>query len=364
MPKKDFLFVDLQAADITKPIDGMAAGVFTDMWGYEFEIKAEDLPEYVLKTNMALQSTRDSDGNIVGFPIDTMSHNHAEAAGWMLDAKQVGGTVQVMTRWNDHGRELISSDQMRYFSPTIDLEAKVIMGGSLTNWPATRTRDHQLLLRPVELSSQLQALDEISWMDRVDLIAKKVINGLATRLPDNKPNQPQEEEMEWEKLTQEQKDELLGKARAELASGTLPVELQAQLEKRAGEIADEKMAVEKRSSHIAELTQRLTGGNDATPHGLPIPADELAELLTSLTPETQERVESVLGRIAEQGLIDFNEHGSSQVQSGTTPLPPEMARQLNIWLSKDGNTVEEFFKVNAVELGAMADYNLAEFHKE
>jgi hypothetical protein len=370
--KKDFLFVNLQTLMDAKAIDGMASGKFTDMWGQQLEIKPEDLATYVLKTRMALQSTRDANGDVVGFPIDAMNHNHGEAAGWITDVQQVGGVVQIVPRWTEMGRQLVGSDQMRFFSPTIDIEAQVITGGSLTNWPASRTADHQILLRPVELSAQLETLPEMNLIERVEMVVEKAISGLAARLPG--PNKPAPEtepdttdlevtDMDFANLTQEQKDTFLQQARAELTSGNPPAELQALIEQSAAVIATERIATEQRQAHVTELCSRLTGGTEAHPMGLPIPTDELAEFLTSLSPEAQAKAEGLLSRIHEAGLISFSERGSSRTQVGTAVMPPEMAVHLKSWIAA-GQTIEEFFKANAVELGAMADYNLAEFAKE
>jgi len=326
----------------------------------------------VLKTRMALQSTRDAEGNVVGFPIDCMNHNHGQAAGWITDVAQLGGVIQIMPRWNETGRQLIASDTMRYFSPTIDTEAKVIMGGSLTNWPATRTRDHQIMLRPVELSTQLQSLPEMGFGERIELLLNRAVSGFFAKPGQITPpvaesprtESPTEVTMRFEDLPQEQRDLLLSQARTELASGTPPAELQALIEQRAGVIATERVAHEQRQAHITDLCSRLSGGTEARPLGLPIPADELAGFLTSLTPEAQAKAEGLLSRIVETGLVDFKERGSSRVQQGTAILPTEMAVQLRKWLEHKDNTIAEFFTVNAVELGAMSDYNLSEFIKE
>jgi hypothetical protein len=362
--KKDFLFVNLQQLMDAKAIDGMASGKFTDMWGYEFEIKPEELPEFVLKTRMALQSTRDANGDVIGFPIDAMNHDHGEAAGWITDVQQLGGVVQITPRWTALGRELVGSDQMRYFSPTIDLIAKVIMGGSLTNWPATRTADHQLLLRPVELSSQLETLPEMGMLQRFEMIITKAISGIIPGV--NKPaetpviSELEVVDMDFANLTAEQKETFLAQARTELTSGTLPVEMQAIVNQRAVELTALKVAEAARVSHIAELSSRLTGGTDANPRGLPIQSDELVEFLTSLSPEMQAKAESIFSRISESGLVDFKERGSSRVQTGTAILPPEMAEPLSKWI-EEGLKIDEFFKANAAELGVQADYNLTEF---
>jgi hypothetical protein len=364
--RKDFVFVDMQALTEATAIDGMAAGEFTDMWGYDFEIKPEELPEFVLKTRMALQSTRDASGNVVGFPIDAMGHDNRQAAGWITDVQQMGGVIQIMPRWNDLGRELIGSDTMRYFSPTIDLSAKVILGGSLTNWPATRTKDHQLLLRPVELSSQLQTMPELNILEKIELTIENVVTRL---LPDKTkpapiqepdPTPTEETPMNFADLSQEQKDTFLSQARAELASGTPPVELQALIETRAANIAELRIAESARKTHISELCARLTGGSNEHPTGLPIANDELAAFLASLDPDKQATAETLFSRIHDAGLINFAEKGSSRTQTGNQILPAEMAAPLNRWIA-DGNTVEQFFKVNGAELGTMADYNLTEY---
>jgi hypothetical protein len=240
------------------------------------------------------------------------------------------------------------------------------MGGSLTNWPATRTKDHQLLLRPVELSSQLQVLPDMGWGERIEMIVSKVINGLKAPVQPAPVPEPEQAEvdMEYANLTVEQKNELLAQARAELTSGSLPVEMQTMVEALAVTRATELVAVEQRKSHISATVANLTGGTQSNPHGLPIPADELVEFMTSLTPDQQAKFEGLAGRIVSSGLVDFAEHGSSRTQTGIAILPAEMAEQLKKWLAVKGATIDEFFKVNAVELGAMADYNLTEFVKE
>lgn len=374
MPKKDFLFVDLSLAGDNKVIDGMAAGTFTDMWGRETVFVPEELPAYVANTKRALESTKDSNGQIVGFPIDAYGHVADEAAGWITDVNMAEGRsiIQFTVRWNSIGVNSIGGDTMRYFSPSIDVNQKVIVGGSLTNWPATRTEDHQILLHPVELSAQLQSLPDMGLWERVEMIVDKVTSRLAVRLPGATNPEPQAPEItpiveadmpKFEDLTDEQKATLRSQALAELTSGTPPVELQTLIDKRAGEIAAVELAQAERKAHIAELTAKWTGGTDAKPYGLPIPATELAELLTSLTPEAQGKVEGVLSRIFEAGLIDFQEHGSSRVQEGTAILPAEIAVSLNHWIDA-GQTIEAFFKANAADLGAMADYNLTEFRQK
>ena len=173
--------------------------------------------------------------------------------------------------------------------------------------------------------------------------------------------QSTEERMKYADLTEEQKSELLSQARAELASGNPPAELEALIVQRADALAATRIAEAARQAHITDLCNRLAGGSTSCPRGLPIPAAELAVFLSSLSGDAQTAAEGILSRIVEAGLVDYKEHGSSRTQQGNALLAPEMSAQLSKWLETPGNTIDEFFKINAVELGARADYNLTDF---
>jgi hypothetical protein len=150
---RNFLFVDMSAADSAKPFDGVASGTFTDMLGRTFTLLAKDFPTFVTNTLAALESTRDSSGQIVGFPIDQRHHEHGDAAGWIVSVAlaEDGQKIRFTPRWTQAGLSLIATNEQRFFSPEIDLQNKVIAGGSLTNWPATRSKDGKILLAPIEL---------------------------------------------------------------------------------------------------------------------------------------------------------------------------------------------------------------------
>lgn len=161
------LFLSKLAADPAQPFDGMAAGDFVDMYGRPARIPRDDLAAYVVNTQANILATADASGAVVGLPIDWMNHNHGEAAGWITGVSLAEGRDVILfaPRWNELGRALIESDAVRYFSPEFDPRAKVIMGGSLTNWPATRTREQKILLRPIALS---QALSSVSIDESLD----------------------------------------------------------------------------------------------------------------------------------------------------------------------------------------------------
>jgi hypothetical protein len=420
--RKSFLFVDLSAqADGAKPFDGMAAGEFIDMSGRKASFKKEDMAVYVKNTKAVLASTKDSAGNVVGLPIDGANHDHREAAGWVVDVNlgESGDVIQFTPRWNEWGLELISSDIMRFFSPTVDLTGKSIMGGSLTNWPATRDgQTGRILLRPIELSQEMYELTDESLFERGNRIArafremfrdgfdteyawpidvfdsyvicemgdklykvefsetaegfefsefsewkevkrsyveaamrelKKLISGLfqagskieGAPVVDDKPNQPTSKG----DLNMPDPVDMTAEQRAEL---------ERVIDERANLRFNEMIEREQRKNHILDFSRTVTG------KGLPVTGEDLTAFLSSLTAEQLKQAEAIFTKVADTGAVDFTEHGHSKVVAGAQSLPEPIKASLKAWTDA-GQTVEEFFKVNAVELGSQADYNLTEF---
>lgn len=163
MKKK--LFSEFAVSELASPlvvIDGVSSGTFTDMWGETFTFDEDELPRMVDNTNYAIESTADSQGEVIGFPIDQRYHNHGDAAGFIkrCEMSQDGKKIRFHVEWNDVGKALIDGNIMRYFSPSIDLEAWCVIGGSLTNYPAMRSANHRYKLAPVEASVGM-----FSWED-------------------------------------------------------------------------------------------------------------------------------------------------------------------------------------------------------
>lgn len=156
-----FVFCDLQAALTDgKLFDGMTSGIFWDMYGRKVTIKSSDMKEYLKNTLKAIEFTKTEQGDVIGLPIDCEGHDKGDGAGWIVDAsiedvtKPDGKTIKVlrfMAKWTEIGKDLIEKGIRRMFSPTVDTEAKVVLGGSLTNWPATRDKIGNVLLRPIEM---------------------------------------------------------------------------------------------------------------------------------------------------------------------------------------------------------------------
>jgi hypothetical protein len=156
------MFHQLSSANLAAPFDGMAVGDFVDMYGRSISIKREELEQYVANTKANLGATRDAAGNIVGLPIDTLNHDKGIAAGWIVDVSIAEGrdVLTFAPRWNETGRALIMGDELRYFSPTFDPRNKVILGGSLTNWPATKDAKEKRLLKPISMAELATVSDE------------------------------------------------------------------------------------------------------------------------------------------------------------------------------------------------------------
>lgn len=368
------IFVDLSMMGDAKTFDGMAAGSFTDMWGRDTVFDAVELPVYVANTKRALESTRDSSGQIVGFPVDAMNHNGAEAAGWIVDVNLADGrnVIEFTPRWNDLGRDAIGRDVMRFFSPTIDVNQKVIIGGSLTNWPATRSASHDILLRPVELSAQISTFagreDSPLLLGNILKSAvaelKTVLSGLVR--PANQTAKEGDPMTEDEGTTTTTETPEVP-AVVTMSVPTIPAvvdlsspDVIALINERAEARATALLAEKEQKARIAQLAIRLTGGTAEKPVGLSVGHDRIAAFLSNLPAELLPEAEAILLSAAESAPIPFEEIGHSRVMQGTQQLPESIKPALVGWLAR-GLSLEDFFTANSVELGAMSDYDLTQF---
>jgi hypothetical protein len=367
-------FVDLSALpdyfdpSVPKTLDGMSAGTFTDMYGRENTFLAEELPVYVAKTKLALESTRDSSGQIVGFPIDTYDHANGQAAGWIVDANMADdgrNIVKITPRWNALGIGSIESDTLRYFSASIDTNQKVIVGGSLTNWPATRTQDHQILLRPIELSSNLLVAEQtapahFNLGDSIKSIIDGVINGLrgASATPDLiNPVEKENIMAETEEVTN-----LSQVPPVDLSSPEISAEINRRVASLVEEQVATRLALAKHLDDIKAFAVRLSAvtGTEGTPV---IDTDKVTAFLAALPVDTTIAGMEIMQAIATAPRVDFSEHGHGKIVKGSQPLPDDVKPYLTSWLSS-GQSIEKFFLANSDFLGAMEDYNLSEFRKE
>lgn len=181
-----FMFTSLESGDLVegRPIEILVPGTFVAMSGRRFEFEADDFQAYVDNTQAAIDATRDSTGEPVGLAIDPSGHEEGDgAAGWivgvLLGQKDNQPVILGEVKWTDIGVDLLDRKVRRFFSATVDTTRKVIEGGSLTNWPATRDIETGVtLLAPVELAMlegrpgifRLQETSDNSLDERVERV--------------------------------------------------------------------------------------------------------------------------------------------------------------------------------------------------
>lgn len=154
-----------------RPFEAFTVGTFTDMRGRTISFTPDDLKRIYDNTRAYLERTRDSLGQIVGLPIDSVNHDHGDAAGWIVGVELVGDILRLIPKWTELGVTKLSKGIQRLFSASIDVENLRIVGGTLTNWPAVKG------LKPVELSGhpglfQLSILSDEPLMEYVSRVTR------------------------------------------------------------------------------------------------------------------------------------------------------------------------------------------------
>jgi hypothetical protein len=359
--QSSFSFTELSADTLVDPIglkyiDGLAAGTFVSMSGEEVTFSADELQAYIENTQKIIESTRTESGEIVGLPIDKDRHDHAGGAGWIvgLELDSARSIVRFLVNWTQDGIDLIKGNIRRFFSPSTDPANKVILGGSLTNWPATRLETGQILLRPVELSQTMKEIDMPKTLEEMftDLKAG-ILEAVGKKQPAEHqadPPAPADPSSQLEGMSPTIK---------ELLNTPDAVE---ELGKRATEIAQDAIKSEKRKLHAVEFASRIVGGTREKPFGLKVKPTELIALLLSLPEKQAKAVEKILESSLD-AAIDFAEHGFDSDGFISKPqLPAAIKPYARQWVEA-GKPIGAFFAQNP-ELGPAENYNLVEFMKE
>ena len=390
MMRSNVLFIELESALVEgRAFDALVSGSYTDMLGREIEFKAGELTDFVANTQAAIDATKAESGEIVGLPIDARNHEHGNAAGWIVGVELAGGIIRVVPKWTEIGRELISKGIQRFFSASVDVANKVILGGTLTNWPATRDKAGRIQLRPIELSEQLREIvqsddsqEVINMADKntpeavqpellpaapvatVDLAAmreqikKELLAEFQVKTDGDDATKRLNEAVKLEAFADvadlsQAREEMLAQMQAALLSEY------NRMQANAGNMLADMMRQIKRDQHIAEFSQRVVSGTEQRPYGLPVGQEEVETFLLSLNDKQREAAESILTRTHETGLVHFGELGHGKRINGTATLEPVYSSTLATWVS-EGNSIREFFVINP-ELGEMGQYNLDEF---
>lgn len=401
-----FVFVNLAGYQLTpgRPFAGFAAGNFTDMHGRPVELAAADISDYVANTNARITAYKQR--NMPGLPIDARQHDKGDAAGWIIEATegQVTDTagqqiaaVTLVPEWTDLGADLLKRRIQTNFSPTVNLTDKVIVGGSLTNWPATVDAAGVPLLAAVELAQGMTTFEPVTEQEPTEQPATEPEPApIATDAVDSRElSTSTGVEIMTLELTQEQLDELVANRvkdtlaelnaqrpepepgsinYAELAQalGLATDDAEAQQVKHLDQLAElieqqaqlkwqQKLSQMQRQNQYAELAARVTGGTPDAPRGIPTDADRLRDELLKLTPDQAKYWGGLLENVTRAGLTDFSELGHGKRTKQQHPVPDYAVDSLKAALAA-GASPEEFF--TTAGLGSASDYDLSAYVKK
>lgn len=351
----DFLFVELSTLpEDMRHIDGLAAGTFTAMNGHEVTFDPADLQSYVANTKAIIASTVTEKGEVVGLPIDKNGHDHHGGAGWIVDLEldTTRNVIRFLVKWTKDGIDLIKGNIRRFFSPSTDPNEKVILGGSLTNWPATRDKQGKMLLRPVELSQNIKEIDMEKTLEGLqkDLdTANGVIVTQAAQLAESKDKGAEgDDTAEVKELTTWMSKEGDGLE---------------ELSRRAQEKAELIIKAERRKDKVVEFASLIVGGTKDKPFGLPVKTSRIVKLLLSLPEKQAQEVQELIGLVY-KNAIDFAEHGIDGENYNFKPkLPAEFAEVAKLWVDSGKPIKEWFAEMGEGVVGKYEDFNLAEFEK-
>ncbi len=346
-----------------KWFEGFAIGEFTDMFGREIEITEEDLDFYLKNTRKAIRATKELESEeIGGLPIDARDHERGEAAGWIVSVKMSdeGDKLLFKPKWTVIGQDLLKSKLMRGFSATFSLEDMVIMGGTLTNWPATR-EDSVPILAPIELSETN--------------IAEKVfirLSNLFKQTPENQEEISNEGvpmtkkvKLNIEDLTEDQVSELsvqlVDKLSESNGSGAVNLEqyIEVQVDTRADEKIKHALVLAKKKKTVASFVTEMTEGTEEDPNGIGVKPEDLSDLLSGLDEDQLELAMKIIKTIKANGVVNFEELGDDGEVKGKKELPKEVQTALD-----DGTLKVKDLGMSSMNLGDLDQYNLSKYQKK
>ncbi len=356
-----FTFVDLQSQNESlvegRPIDGMAAGAFVAMNGKRISFKESELQTYLANTQRVIESTKDSTGAVIGLPIDTKNHDHLGGAGWIvgLELDSARKIIKFMVKWTKEGVDLIKNNTRRFFSPSINVQNKTILGGSLTNWPATRNNQGLMILRPIELSQTMKEID-------MEKTVEELLADQAAKLEASFNTKVAELEKKFAAKKTEGADDDLELTPEELQAFLNSESGVEELSKRAQAQATKIVNFEKRKQKVMDFASMVRGGTAKKPFGIPVRSNKLIGLLLRLNEKDSTEVMELISAVWKTA-IDFQEHGFAGELVTGKRLDKTFHELATKWV-ESGKPIQEFFTVNNDVLGDIGDYNVAEFMKE
>ena len=265
--------------------------------------------------------------------------------------------LQLKPKWTHIGVEKIRTREMAYFSATFNLKAKVLLGGTLTNWPATRDKKEKILLAPIELTKEKIGIIQ-------QIIREEIHEQLSKFFGADDPDEGVQNmgKTKVQDLTPEERAELGQEfIMSQLSSeNTDIVDLNAYIDEKAEMIASQKVQAKldqaRKDSEIVSFVKDVTGGTDENPVGLPIQDEELEDFLKSLDDDQRTTAMSILTRIFESGMIAFKENGHNKDVEPKEELPEEYQKSLD-----SGELKVEDLASNTMALGDLDKYDLSKW---
>lgn len=292
------------------------------------------------------------------------------------------------------------------FSPTVDTDSKVVLGGSLTNWPASRDKKGNVLLRPIDLEFGLRGWELSNNLPADGNVAQVEVQVNQSNTAGTTPQTvtyTMEENLMALEMTKEELTDLIGQAvKAQIGEmvqtqvqGTPKPEgegdpktenfdwlaflnmkdvndqaVQAakeqmlaaydQMQKRAAQEAAQMIARIKRESTIKEEAQLMVGGRKDAPVGIPSTAEGLEKFMSGLDDGQLKFFTDLMANVQSRGLVSFEESGHGRQPQGTAPLPEYYAAKLD----KGELTLTELSNpILAPDLGDLKRYDLSKWQK-
>jgi len=317
-----------------REFDGMSEGSFSDMYGRAITLEGKLFSEFAANTQAAIDATATDSGEIVGLPIDARGHENGDGAGWIVgvrhEVRKGKNMLRFTPKWTSIGRDLIDGGIRRMFSPTVDIANRVVLGGSLTNWPATRAKNGRTILRPIELEQGVDKMEE-------ELI-----------------------------VAEEAEAEAVVETPAELPAP--PVQLEALLADDAGIASQVREYVQLQIANgVSKALELMRAENEVDGFvaqlSLPAKPDEVKAFLLSLNGEQREQAKGLLTQFSTAIAAGMSEQGHSAKLDGRAELPDSVKVELAKHLA-NGGSLDVFFEWNKSELGVKSDYNLSQYEEK
>ncbi len=320
-----------------RPIHIFRAGTFTSMDGRVFTYTADHIRSMV--ENFAAGKRKR--------PPITEKHDWGRAVGRIAkvwaDAEYQNLYAQPV--WNKSGRELLSEEVYDGFSSEIEHvdDSRIIIGGSLTNYPAVEGLEPVMLSAPplddnptvsllTEPVAGLTPVEETQWdipaasTPLQDVLAAKAqVSTLTAPLAaggqrasnTNIKETPRmdEETMQPEVATPPLPPINDAAMQAQIGAYVQQMEARYQMQQEAA-FQRAQAEFERRIADMEARRQIETYSQDATratlqrQHALPIEADTLTGFLSSLNPAQRTQAQTLFSRILDAGLVSFEEIGS------------------------------------------------------